>query len=746
MVTKLVTRATSSPQKTVPTRLLCFALAAWCVYPVMVFANDSALPLTPIESLRLTKRQDAEPRMMVRTQGVVSMIGEGMAPYSKGNGALEHFCIEKDGVGIWIGTRRAIRDGVWQGDTGDLSALVEGDEVELEGVLIPGLFSPMILPKSVKVVGKTALPRVPPTELRSFLNGGSDCQRVLVNGVIQSVEETGEYRWLLRVETGLGYFITHVPKGDVFSPETLLDAEVELRGLCVTSFNQRAEFVRPRLILGKEADFTIRRAPNPDPFSAPKIGLETLDGYTVGGRPRHRQRVEGVVTYVSANGFLVIQRQDCAIRIKPSGSSPFVQGDVVEASGFIETSRVAAGLGGAVLRKVGTAPQPEPIQCDIARIRADFNALKIGTTPGHPSSYDDLLVAIEGTILSIQTQGEGGTQLEIQSGDSVSSALVAGPIGSLSVGSVIRATGVAVIQYNPTTRWAMPERLDLLLRNQDDIRVLQAPSWWTAERSRRALLGVLITCLAVAGWAFALRRTVKIRTQQLAREIRKRRDAAVEYEAGLRERSRLSANLHDTVLQTVTGLSFQIKACEAKASPLGNAELSQQLSVAWKMAQRGQEDLRNSVWALKALPIKEGNFSDAVRSVATRLTQGRSVEMEVSASDLPELPDFVAGNLLLVIQEAIHNALKHANPSRIELNLSVATDGSRITARVKDNGPGFELEAIPGAAEGHFGVDGMKERMELIGGIFTLRSDPSFGTIVEVDVPLHSFDHEISED
>ena len=91
---------------------------------------------------------------------------------------------------------------------------------------------------------------------------------------------------------------------------------------------------------------------------------------------------------------------------------------------------------------------------------------------------------------------------------------------------------------------------------------------------------------------------------KLAQEIRGRRDAAIEFEAALQERSRLAANLHDTVLQTVTGLGLQIRACGLKAEQLDTPSLVEPLNMAWKIAQRSQEDLRNAVWALNALPVK----------------------------------------------------------------------------------------------------------------------------------------------
>jgi signal transduction histidine kinase len=313
------------------------------------------------------------------------------------------------------------------------------------------------------------------------------------------------------------------------------------------------------------------------------------------------------------------------------------------------------------------------------------------------------------------------------------------------VGSLLRVTGVAALQHRHTPQVSSPIRLDLLLRNAADVAVLQTPPWWTPERSRAALLGVLAVALAVSAWAVALRRTVKKRTRQLAEEIRGRRDAAIEFEAALKERSRLAANLHDTVLQTVTGLGLQIKASEIKAAELEDPTLASALGLAWRMAHRCQEDLRDSVWALNALPLKERDITEAIRKLALQTTRGHRVPVHVDAPDnLPALADFVAGNLLLIVQEAIHNAIKHGVPDTIRVGLASADSGARLAVTVHDNGSGFRPGSEPGTDTGHFGLQGMKGRAERLEGKLEIESAPGHGTTLRVEVPVHSFDKHLS--
>ncbi|MGB8167456.1 MAG: sensor histidine kinase, partial [Chthoniobacteraceae bacterium] len=342
---------------------------------------------------------------------------------------------------------------------------------------------------------------------------------------------------------------------------------------------------------------------------------------------------------------------------------------------------------------------------------------------------------------------DGEVRLELDCRDSVTTAFLRGKLDELRPGTELRATGVASVQYAPevqTANFARPTRLDLLLRDGRDIAVLRAPSWWTPQRNSTALRGMLAVAVAALVWAVALRRTVARQTQQLAQEMRSRRDAAVEFQAALRERTRLAANLHDTVLQTMTGIAYQIEACESESLPEPQREANH-LETARRMVQRGQEDLRNAVWALRALPLKERTFAEAVRTVAQQISAGHEVEVSVeSADDLPPLADFIAGNLLLIVQEAIHNALKHAAPRKIRVSLAAVEGGERFSLTIQDDGVGFVSGAQPGASAGHFGLVGMRERAERLDGTMEVASQPGAGTRIHVEVPLRPFDHDLA--
>ena len=236
-------------------------------------------------------------------------------------------------------------------------------------------------------------------------------------------------------------------------------------------------------------------------------------------------------------------------------------------------------------------------------------------------------------------------------------------LSSFQIGSELQVTGIVQLEFSPYQEGQDYRRvnltgLKLLLRSPDDVVVLRAPSWWTPRR----LLGVLaIGLLVLMGslvWAWQLRHQLQRKSQQLAAEMHARRDAAIEFQATLRERNRLAANLHDTLLQNISGLNYQLEACETESLPIAERK-SNHLETARRMVQRAQEDLRGTVWALRVLPLHERTFAEALQALAEQLAGGRDTKITVATEgELPRLSEFVAGNLLLVAQEAVHNALK----------------------------------------------------------------------------------------
>jgi signal transduction histidine kinase len=232
----------------------------------------------------------------------------------------------------------------------------------------------------------------------------------------------------------------------------------------------------------------------------------------------------------------------------------------------------------------------------------------------------------------------------------------------------------------------------------------------------RSLIAVL---LAVAAWAiFWLR----------MRQIRSR------FALVLEERARLAREIHDTLAQGFVGISSQLDAV-AMCMPEEASPARRYLDLARRMARHSLTEARRAVMDLRA-SVLEGQDLAAALSSGTRIwTAGSGVDIEIELSGAPgELPQDYEQNLLRIAQEAVTNALKHAGATRIDIRLHM--EAHKLFLRVVDNGRGFEQDGVFASLGGHFGLIGMRERAERLGGELMLASEPGKGTEVEVRVPL----------
>ncbi len=134
--------------------------------------------------------------------------------------------------------------------------------------------------------------------------------------------------------------------------------------------------------------------------------------------------------------------------------------------------------------------------------------------------------------------------------------------------------------------------------------------------------------------------------------------------------------------------------------------------------------------------VLEGQDLAAALESGTRLwAAGSGVEIHVDVSGpRPRLPEEMEQHLLRIAQEAVTNVLKHAGASKIWVKLHA--EARRLYLRIVDNGRGFDQASAFSAVGGHFGLIGMRERAERVGGELKLSSNPGEGTQVEVMAPL----------
>ena len=165
------------------------------------------------------------------------------------------------------------------------------------------------------------------------------------------------------------------------------------------------------------------------------------------------------------------------------------------------------------------------------------------------------------------------------------------------------------------------------------------------------------------------------------------------------------------------------------------------------MVNHATSELHSSVWAMRSLPIRQQSFPEALRTLVARIGEGHAAETSVQTSgNLGNVPDFVAGHMLLIVQEAVYNALRHGRPANVHVIVSDEPAMQTIRIEVRDDGRGFSVGNAQGVELGHFGLHGMRERAEQLGGTLAIESTPGGGgTTVRATVIRRDYDREIGE-
>lgn len=198
----------------------------------------------------------------------------------------------------------------------------------------------------------------------------------------------------------------------------------------------------------------------------------------------------------------------------------------------------------------------------------------------------------------------------------------------------------------------------------------------------------------------------------------------------LEERNRMAREIHDTLAQAFTGILLHVGAATEQITKRTETAETH-LQTVDELARTGLAEARRSVAALRPKLLEEGNLFSALKqlTVQMRASTNTNLTCEIVGTAYPLPPD-VESHLLRVGQEALTNAVKYA--SATEIHVELVCEESQCLLRVKDNGQGFDVAQI--SQSGGFGLLGMSERVEQIGGELVIHSQPGQGTEIVVIV------------
>jgi ligand-binding sensor domain-containing protein/signal transduction histidine kinase len=212
----------------------------------------------------------------------------------------------------------------------------------------------------------------------------------------------------------------------------------------------------------------------------------------------------------------------------------------------------------------------------------------------------------------------------------------------------------------------------------------------------------------------------------------------------MQERSRLAREIHDSVIQGCTGVSVLLEAYSAMPSQQTKTQ-EHLIDSARQQIKATIDSARDSVWDLRHFDPNSRGFPQLVQADVEKHLHDSGVELEFSVEgDEEPIGPVVAREALMVVREAVRNALQHGQPSALRLALRYLP--GKLSISVFDNGRGFAAADKDKENEKHFGLIGMRERVARVNGSLTLQSDEGKGTAVSFWVPLDALNLEVGEE
>lgn len=579
--------------------------------------------------------------------------------------------------------------------------------------------------ESVVRLREEPLPSAPDVSGSQVNSGECFGQAVAVRGVLASAvrDDVNEDWNLLTLRTAAGKVYAAVPESEIPLRRltALQDADVRLAGL-VTRFGVWRSFLGYEILLFGADGLAVDTPPPADPFAAPPYAFrEAL----------HRQRAEGTVLAVGRRKVFLRTDRQTLLPITPVTDSPRPHpGQRLSVVGFTEPDQRNLQL---VEAEIQPRPAPdEPLvdgaDTDPETLYADASGRARANT-----EYYGRILRLTGTVVnSTENLRLSGTLILACGKRTVSvdvSSLVNGLAPSLEPGCTVSVTGLCVAEFENAADTPLLPRFtgfSLIPRTAADLVILRCPPWWTPLKLL-AVIALLVLLLAgILVWNHALAVRSEQRGQELAREQSQHAAADLKVE----ERTRLAVELHDAISQTLTGVAFQIEtALGIGRDTLGPARKF--LDTANQMLASCRQELYCCLWDLHSRTFEEKDLTEAIqRTIAPHAERANiTVRFNVPREDLSES---TVHAILKIVRELVVNALRHGRAE----NICIAGEyhEGRVRFSVADDGCGFDEASAPGPVQGHFGLQGIRERAAEKSGAIEIASRPGRGTKVTVSL------------
>ena len=197
------------------------------------------------------------------------------------------------------------------------------------------------------------------------------------------------------------------------------------------------------------------------------------------------------------------------------------------------------------------------------------------------------------------------------------------------------------------------------------------------------------------------------------------------------ERTRLARDLHDSVAQTLYGLTLQAEAANRKLTAGQNEAAQTYLAAIQEEARQTLQEARLLILELRPPILESSGLAAALQARLDTVEARSDLKMHIALEDVGRLPDKMETDLYRIAQEALNNAAKYARAKTLHVQLHQGN--GHIHLQIGDDGIGFDATAVP---PGSVGLQGMAERVAQLNGRLTIDSAPGQGTQIQVEVPL----------
>lgn len=555
--------------------------------------------------------------------------------------------------------------------------------------------------------------------------------RGLVREAVRDESASNYIRLTLSCPDGIVYVMVSCDPNKPVDLSPYLGAEVRAEGLCASAATGQRRFSgRQLLVSSLEAGIRIRQSGDAESDALPDVA--ELMGVPVDRIARlGYHRAVGTVLACWASGNALIRTDEgknVMVRFRDENlPNPSMR---VCVRGIPETDLYHLYLRSANWSVAAGESRrlPAAEKVDVRHILYDVY--------GHPTlnmHCHGRPLRLEGVVRRLPTASAPHARLQFETdGFLVSADVSVNPeaLEGVTVGCKVAVMGICVI--DPSARTFDPrqpvDRFFLATRTPEDIVVLVRAGWWTPARlwTLAAVLGGAL--LVTLCWTILLRRVAERR----GRELAEAQLANVESKLKVVERTRLAVELHDSLSQVLTGISLEVSAADDQAdeAPQG---LRNHLHIISRAIDACRVELKNCLWDLRSDALEEPDMNRAIR---------RALRQDLSHCQLSvrfnvpreRFSDKTAHAVLRIVRELVANALRHG--AATEVKVAGCIDGGRILFSVRDNGRGFDPKACPGVRQGHFGLQGVRERVERMNGTLEIASAPGKGAKVAISLSL----------